>query len=225
MLLLHLLTMDTQTPANTYNTQRGEPDPSVLTTQQLWREVANLKEMVVKEIERMDKAIDLAHADLVRVPTDVQKAVGALKELHEAQFLAMDRTIGDRVIYVDKLLAGAASLVEEKLKSVDSRFSEKDKQVAENFHTAESAVSKQNQHFEISINKSELFTQNQFNQVNILITSMKKEYDDKFGDLKDRLSRSDGSGRGRAELWGYVLAAILLIIAAAGYVTTHVNIK
>jgi len=76
-------------------------DPSSLTTQQLWREIASLKELLMSRINSVEKAIEVAHEDLVRVPTDVQKSVITLKELHDEKFAGINQRFLDNKLALD----------------------------------------------------------------------------------------------------------------------------
>lgn len=76
-------------------------DPSSLTTQQLWRESASLEKYFLSKIMGIEKAIDVAHQDLVRVPTEVQKAVGQLKELHDEKFSGIAQRFIDNKTALD----------------------------------------------------------------------------------------------------------------------------
>jgi len=56
--------------------RRPVPDPTILTTQQLQREVAALKEIIFTRLDANDKAVELLHADVTRVPTDRAQITG-----------------------------------------------------------------------------------------------------------------------------------------------------
>src|SRR4026207_2120579 len=57
------------------------PDPTLLTTAALTREIAALKELVVTRLDAMDKAMDIFSDNLTRAPTEVDKQISHLKEL------------------------------------------------------------------------------------------------------------------------------------------------
>ncbi len=93
---------------NDINKQITVLDPSALTTQQLWREIASLKELTFSRIGAVEDSIKVAHEDLVRVPTDVQKQVAGLKEL-------LLNKIDDRIKLVDEKFGLAESVrIEQK---------------------------------------------------------------------------------------------------------------
>lgn len=213
------------------------PDPSSLTTQQLWREVAALKELLQSQLDSMEKAITVAHEDLVRVPTDVQKQVGNLKELQDAKFAAgierhselansvvtirsiietrldgMDKAIELLQATADKFPArmdekidAATGVHEEKFRSIQTQFTERDVRTEQTsrdskvavdaaLQAAKEAVAEQNRSSALSITKSESATGKQIDQLVALIQSNTKAVDDKFDDIKERLTRIEGKG-------------------------------
>jgi hypothetical protein len=90
---------------DTEQSQRGQhPDPSSLTTAQLLRENFWLRELLETRLNAIDRAISLAHEDLVRVPTEVDKAIGHLQQM----------------------MLGEFKVVEEKFASVQKQFVERD---------------------------------------------------------------------------------------------------
>lgn len=188
-------------------------DPSSLTTQQLWREIAALKELMLTHIMAMEQAIKVAHDDLTRFPTEVQKAITTLKDLHEEKFGS-----------VTKEFTAIAALRDEKFAGVQKQFSERDvrvEQTAKDTKTAvdaalaaqEKAVAKQNESFVAATNKSEAATTKQIDAQGSLITTATNALESKISDLKERLLLIEGRSGGRKDLWGYVAGGIMLIIA------------
>lgn len=153
-------------------------DPSSLTTQQLWREIQNLKELLTSQIDGIEKSIQVAHEDLVRVPTDVQRQVGNLKELHE-----------------------------ERFKSIETQFKERDTRVetsakdnkdalAAALQAAKELVTQQNASNSLAISKSEAATAKQIDQLGTLIQQTVKASDEKVDDLKERVTRIESMAVG-----------------------------
>lgn len=60
-------------------------DPTTRTTEVLSREIASLKELLYSRIDGLERAVQVAHDDLVRVPTEVQQAVASLQSLLEVR--------------------------------------------------------------------------------------------------------------------------------------------
>lgn len=187
------------------------PDPSFRTVEHLTTAVTGLKELHETRLDAMDKAIVVAHDDLVRVPTDVQKAVGALKEVLQETF---------------KIHA-------EKFESVQRQFEERDtraSQIADLSQkaldaallTAEKAVGKQSEAFSAATAKSEAAATKQIDAIGTQMTSATKTTDDKFAGVNGQIARIDaalaalnGRSTGHGEIWGYVLAALAILAAIA----------
>jgi hypothetical protein len=137
---------------------RPVPDPTVLTTQQLQREVTMLRELIYVRLDAMDKAMVVFSENITRVPTDVDKQVGQLRALHDEKFLSLDQSLAererlslsryqgieqqfeerdarfsqyslDRKAAVDSALAAAESLHTEKFASIEKQFRERDVRV------------------------------------------------------------------------------------------------
>jgi hypothetical protein len=156
------------------------PDPTLLTQQQIFREIGALRELVFTRLDAMDKAVELFKADLVRVPTDTDKQVSQLRDLHQEK------------------LDSIRTLMDEKFHSVATQFAERDVRVEETakstkvavdaaLQAAEKAVEKQNEAFSLSIAKSEAATIKQIDQQAELLRTATGALDDKISDGKDRL--------------------------------------
>lgn len=160
------------------------PDPSSLTTAQLYREIAGLRELfdarfeerqkaLTIRFEASDKAITLlqANVDKEPKPANVQANVDALK-----------------------------GLLLEKFEGVHTQFIERDTRVEQSsrdgklaidaaLQAAKEAVGEQNRSSALSISKSEAATSKQIDQQSALITGATGGLDDKIDDLKERMAR------------------------------------
>lgn len=183
------------------------PDPSLLTTKQLQREVFGLRELLetrlvgtdttsrlVREIietrlDGMDKAIRLLQDTADKFPARIDEKITALKEVHQQKFEAMFDT------NIEKF-----SSIQTQFRERDVRAeqSSKDSKVAVDaaLQAAKEAVGEQNKSSALAIAKSETATVKQIDQLATLIQSMTKGFDDKIGDVKDRLTRIEGKGEG-----------------------------
>lgn len=150
---------------------KDKTDPTPLTTSQLLREIGSLKELVFTEIVAVKEGIKIAHEDLVRVPTDVQRQVEALRELLETKIIDSDNLKEEKFRNIDKRL----DLVEQ------ARIEQKkDTATAVDaaLKAAKEAVTEQNTSNVLAINKSETSTTKQIDN-----------QDSKINDIKDRLIR------------------------------------
>jgi hypothetical protein len=183
---------------------KPRPDPSVLTTQQLVREIASLKEVIFTRLDGMDRAILLFNENITRVPTETQRAVATLKELLEVRLDAMDkaivisRTFPDRLpALMDEKIAALHDVFQEKFDSIRLRFQERDvrtEQTAKDakvgvdtaLSAAKEAFYEQNKSSALAILKSENATSKALDGLSSLIHTSAKSVDDRFNDMKSR---------------------------------------
>jgi hypothetical protein len=62
------------------------PDPSLLTTDQLRRELAALRDTLETRLDAMDKATEIINNQLNKHPSDIEKAISQLSELNSEKF-------------------------------------------------------------------------------------------------------------------------------------------
>lgn len=181
-------------------------DPTSLTTAQLLREIGSLKELLSARIAAVEEGIVVAHDDLVRVPTEVQKQIASLKELLENKLCDADKLKEEKFKNIDK-----------KLDMVEQARIEQKKDTATAvdaaLKAAKEAVTEQNASNVLAINKSEAAMTKQMDQQAALLSQIKGGLEDKINDIKVQLSKSEGKGAGIAQFIGWILAAI----AVAGY--------
>jgi hypothetical protein len=204
------------------------PDPTLLTTAALTREIAALKELVVTRLDAMDKAQDLFSSNLNRVPTDTDKQIQHLRELVSSELLEKEKSLIIQLEERDKrfqdIIRQGGQLFEEKFLGVQTQFKERDVRVEQTardtkvavdaaLQAAEKAVSKQNEAFSASINKSELATSKQIDQQGILISSSTAALNDKIDDIKERLTRIEGAGSGSKSTHDETRSNLAMIVA------------
>lgn len=64
------------------------PDPSIVTSEAIDRRVDNAERVISARIEGMEKAVGVFQSDLTRVPTQLDRAIGSLRDLIESRLLA-----------------------------------------------------------------------------------------------------------------------------------------
>ena len=228
------------------------PDPTLLTTQQLMQAIAALKELVFTRLDGMDKAMELFSSNITRVPTDTDKQISHLKSLHEEMFQTTAvrlKSVEDHIERArqerDQQLLSQATLNKEKFDGIQKQFEERDtrqrdsttqseKAVATAMQAAEKAGEKQNEAFSLSIDKSERATTKQIDQLQALIQATREDANGKIDDIKERLTRIEGEGRGgviakteqRADLTtqqgsnSIIIAVVVAVIMFIGLVGT-----
>jgi hypothetical protein len=186
-------------------------DPSSLTTAQLLREISSLEKLLTQRLDAVDKAIVVAHENLVRVPTDVDKQVAHLKE-------TMDRKLETHL---------------EKFTSVQTQFAERDTRTEQTqkdskvavdaaLQAAKEAVGKQQEASDRAIAKQEAATSKQIEAITLLISSNNRALDDKINDIKERLTTLAAAGLGRVEARHEQQSSISMIAAVVGVIVALV---
>lgn len=82
-------------------------DPTPLTTQQILREIASLKELFETRLDAMDKAILLLQQFTDRQPTTtaVAQSVECLRDLHDEKFNSIASRFNERDIRAEKMFS------------------------------------------------------------------------------------------------------------------------
>lgn len=145
-------------------------DPSQLTTQMVWREIGSLKELIQAELSAVKKGIEVAHDDLVRVPTEVQKVTSSLEQLMQT-----------KINY------------EHKIADLQIQFLEKQFTWLEKFRAEQNASNI------LSTSKSEISFTKQVDQLTGLVHTINSNLGDKIGEVKERFNISDSAIKSKAE--------------------------
>ena len=219
---------------------KPRPDPTVLTTQQLAREIANVKELITGRLDRMDKAQELFENNLTRVPTEVQRAVGTLEALHSVRFDQVYTSIAALALLVDTKFDANEHSRSEKFLRVDDQFALRDKAVKETadltglaltaaLAAAEKSAQRQTDWFSASQSKLEATFTKQQDQLAETVKTLNNTLSDKVNTVKESLTLISGSSSGRSAMWGWVVAGaglvfsgIAIIVAIAVYLS-HIS--
>jgi hypothetical protein len=193
---------------------RPTPDPTVLTTQQLIREISSMREILEARMDGTDKAILQLQRQVEHGRTEVQDKVGHLQELHEEKFKSIAIQFAERDTRTEQMSRDSKVAVDAALQA------------------AKEAVGEQNKSSALAIAKSESATTKQIDQQAVLLQTATRAIDDKISDLKDRLTAIDGRtiGGDRTEKrigdqWGYLVGGIGMIVAVITLIILVVNVR
>jgi hypothetical protein len=180
---------------------RPVPNP-MLTTEQLFREIAALEKIITTRLDAMDRAIVLFNDNLTRVPTETDKQVGHLKEL-----------------------------VQEQLTGIQRQFEERKDGLAVALSAAKEAVEKQNQSSALAIAKSEAATDKRIDGLVTYIESTSKARSEQINDLKDRLTRIESRTEGalsartsQQDSGKYIIAIIGAMVGLGGFIIAWMRV-
>ena len=170
---------------------RPIPDPTVLTTAALQREIGTLKELFETKFEAYDKAIDLLQDQANR---------------------------SHSISVVEERVAAQQILTNEKLKLVDMQFAQRDTALTAALLASKELVSQHNASSAQAIAKSEANTERQLGQIIATFGETTKGLASAISDLKDRLTTLESGGRGKQDAWGSVGYIIGTMIALAAMI-------
>lgn len=161
--------------------------------------VKNLREIFAADIKGLetrlaaiDKATELFTENLSRVPTDTDKQVGHLKELHDERFASVAKELV-------ALSDGIAKQFAERDVRTDAAAIGTAKAVDAALQAQKEAAGSTNDANKEAIAKSEANTTKLIDGINTLLASNVKATDEKINDLKGRLDRGEGITRGGQE--------------------------
>lgn len=192
---------------------KSAPDPTVLTTQQLLRELATLREIIETRLDGGDKVVKLLQDSTDKIPFFVGEEIGHLKELHEEKFISIQTQFVERDTRAEQMGANDKS-------AVSTAFSAAKEAVGAALQAAKEAGSEQNKSNTQAISKSEAATMKQLEQIETLIATTNRASDEKIADLKGRLDRGEGTTRGVKETkedhksWIAVAVSIAAVVIA-----------
>ena len=169
---------------------RPVPDPTVLTTQQLIREIALSREIIETRLTASDKAIELYQKINDKIPDIIIASVLRLQELHEEKFKSIQIQFLERDVRAEQTSRDSKVAVDAALQA------------------AKEAVGEQNKSSALAIAKSETSTNKQIDGINALVASATAGLNDKIDDIKGRITSIEGASKGSSALWGYIIAAI-----------------
>lgn len=157
---------------------RPVPDPTLLTTQQLLRELAALRELVFTRLDGMDKATSLLSETVNRTPTVIQTEIKHVRELLEERFAGIDKQFHERDVRTEQAATASASALAAALQA------------------AKEAVFEQAQAAAKAAEKTELSFTKQIDQIQLQIKTIGDGFSDRIAELKERIDRGEGQASG-----------------------------
>lgn len=182
---------------------KPDPDPTVLTTEALLREVANLKELLVLSIKPIAEKVDRLQMEVDEIPDRIDEKVGSLENLHGERFKSIQTQFEERDKRADQTSRDSKTAVDAALQA------------------AKEAVGEQNKSSSLAIAKSETATSKQIDQQGQLLETKTTALNSKIDDLKERVTASEGKGGGMNQAWVILLGAVGMILAVASFYVKH----
>jgi hypothetical protein len=151
------------------------PDPTILTTQQLTREIAASREIIETRLNAMDTATSLNKEATDKIPLIIDKMIGQLEKVMDEKFESIDKQFKERDVRTEQTQKDSKVAVDAALQA------------------AKEAVGEQNKSNALANAKMETAFTKQIDQIGIQIQSNTKATDDKFEDIKGRLGTLEAS--------------------------------
>lgn len=149
----------------------------------------------------------------------LETAIENLRQLFEVRLAGMDKAVE----LLQKEKDTFPNRVDEKLTAIAAVQDERFRSIAVQFRDSRAAMDSAFQAAKEAVIKSELTAMKQIDGQGILIQTATKALDDKLNDLKERLTRMEGSGAGKdsarhlSQATGqYIIAIIGTVIGVAG---------
>ena len=210
------------------------PDPTALTAIALGQVKDDLRRDIDCAVEVLEEKI----GGLRRVVDLHVVTLNLLPEQREQLRVRLQHEITEHVSAAREAVGAEIKRVEDvnnqKFCAIDTQFDERDGRVAQAasearisldaaLSAAKEAVGEQNKSNALSINKSEQATQKQIDSLETLMQTSFKALEDKYGDLKGRLDRGEGSDSGEKQtkmFHSQAQATIFGWLAAGGGIVT-----
>jgi phage-related protein len=174
------------------------PDPTLLTTQQLLRELASLREIFEARLNAMDRAANVLSETVNRTPTAIQTAIANLKEVYDERFNSVQTQLADRTETIDERFVSIAKQFSERDVRTEQAATASASALAAALQAAKEAVFEQAQAAAKAAEKTELSFTKQIDQIQLQIKTIGDGFSDRIAELKERIDRGEGTTVGAA---------------------------
>jgi len=185
-----------------YYETRPSPDPTALTSAQLFRELSSLRAILETRLDGMDKAIALLQRASERQRSEVELRVAQLQALHA-----------------------------EKFRSIDNQFVASKQAVESALQSSEKSAAEKNTLQSLAIAKAEATVADQLKVLYTSIGNVERNLNDKVLAVKERQDRMDGQASGISGSWIVligvfgILSVCLAIFGAIRASASHLEVR
>lgn len=184
--------------------RRPVPDPTVLTTEQLQREIAALRDLIYTRLDAMDTAIKLLADGVNKVPSETTSQVSHLKELIFTRFSERDLRVQQAALDSRDALEAARSSAQVAIAKAEESL---------------------NKRFDIG-DASRVALEERVRQLMPRSESeaLHKSHTDHIAALSARLEAREERGKGMTQGLGVIITIVTVAAAVLGIVLTVINI-
>lgn len=170
-------------------------DPTVLTTQQLLRELLGLRELLEMRILATEKTAVTMQTHLDQRQVAINTEMEHLQKLHEEKFHSIATQFKERDTRTDQAASTTKVAVDAALQA------------------QKEAVAEQNKSSALAIAKSEAATMKQIDQIQALMQQSSNGLNDKIADLKESVTLTYGKSEGLSQGWAILLGGVAVVSA------------
>lgn len=192
---------------------KSAPDPTVLVTEAIERAREAERDLfdaridtVRQRLNGMDEATKVLHESVTRTPTDIQIAVGHLREYHDEKFNSVAKQFEERDVRTAQASTASADALAAALQAAKELVG------AQGEASAAAAV------------KAEVSTAKQIDQLVVIISTLEKSIGDRITEIKERIDRSSGGYEGATQAGAVRRAGISQVVAILGVVLFVISI-
>lgn len=156
---------------------------------QMYRTMGELEKKFVARLDASDKAVELLHADQVRVPTMLDREIKSMRDIIDAQIKGAHELVMERFVRVDTMFTSLATLT-DKLSLANATA------LTAALSAAEKAVGEQNRSSSLAITKSEQGMLEALKQLQQNFQTEIKAITSVIVTLQSRLDRGEGVTNG-----------------------------
>lgn len=203
-------------------------------------ELATKFEAIETRFDAIDKATDLVHEDYVRVPTQVDKAVSALRDVIservDGHFALLRQTIDGSLAVVNEKIKSLSDVTTQQFKSITDTFAEKDKAVSVGLSAQkEAAAAQQAGNAQATTKMEDNFTK-LLDQGRELLAEVRRNTEVQISDIKDRLTAIESRAQGvviqkqetvqsATQSWAYIVGSIGFVIGFGGLIVAILMLR
>jgi hypothetical protein len=193
------------------------PDPTLLTTEALRREITWLREITDEKMKAFHNIHALLEKRVDNISPELQTIFVRADELSQGRKSGMDRDVAS----IRELIDHERTSAEEKFKEVELRFQERDLRFAQAAESNQLAISAAL----VSVNNTQTRIENQFSkqidQLNATLVLTNANMTQRLDDLKTNVSGLEGNRRGSSETIGWVIGSMGVAVAGAILTIVH----
>ena len=185
------------------------PDPSTLTTEQLRRELAALREIIEARLDGSDKATELRLVATEAIPARIKEEITHLDALLTARMNTLDETLQLRILAVQDVGT-------EHFAAIDGTFGSNALALAAALAAQKEAAAETNKANALAIGKSEEATKERLQALETLMNTGLASLRDAQTGVTSRLDRGEGTTTGKDDSALRLIAVLGVILALLG---------